>query len=449
VTQGERLRGSRGLLLLLSSLGVSGCGRLVEEAPAAGRETAIDRAGTLDPSFGVAGTFTLALSKYDRDGFQAVVAAPDGSIFAAGGEHTISGSFFLAAHVRADGSADPAWGDGGGALRITLPDGSRSAVAFAIGRQSTGSVVLAGADRRRGEHAAVAAALPDGRPDPAFGATGSRVLALEGDAAALALAVGPDDGIVVAGHHGQRALVVRLAPDGEPDASFAQGGHADLDPIPGAAAQAHGVALDAAGGILVAGEAGSQAFLVRLSADGREDPSFRAGGAGPLPAPDGADVAVAQRIALQPDGAILVGGYARGGGVSSVAVWRLLPDGAPDPRFGARGRVVVPVPGAVDPLAGFTVFADGRIVVAVDADTEARGAPARETVNATPLLLRLLPDGAVDPRFGAGGFVPVGLGRGDVLLSIDRLGDSAVVLGLRLRQEANGAAHAAIARVWM
>jgi len=428
---------------------VIGCGRSIEEATGGGRAAVTGRAGTLDPSFGVGGIFSLALSKYDRDGFPDVLALSDGSVFAAGATHTIGGAFFLAAHVRADGSADPAWGGGEGAIRIALPDGARNAAALAVGRLSTGNVVLAGVDRRRGEHLAVAGALPDGRPDPTFGAGGARVLDLEGDAAASALAVAPNDGIVVAGRHGEHALVARLGPGGEPDPSFGRGGYADLDPVPGVAARAHGVALDGAGRILAAGEAGARAFVIRLSAGGRGDPSFRPGGEGALPAPDGADAAVAQRIALQPDGAILVSGYVRRCGASAVVMWRLLPDGAPDPAFGAGGWVAVPALGASDAPAGFTLFPDGGIVVAVDADAEAPVGSARETVNARPSLVRLLPDGALDARFGARGVVRLALDRGDVLLSIDRLGDAAVVLGLRLRQETNGAAHAAIARVWM
>ena len=261
------------------------------------------------------------------------------------------------------------------------------------------------------------------------------------------MTLAPDDGIVVAGYHDRHALVARLAPDGAAEPGVAVGGHADFDPAPGVASRALGVALDGAGGILAVGKAGTGAFIVRLSPDGREDPSFGLTSGRTLPAPDAPDVAVAERILLQPDGAILVGGHVRRCGASSVAVWRLLPDGAPDPRFGARGLAVVPVPGAPDPLAGFTLLPDGRILLAINTDTESAGAPGLGAAHARPYLVRLLPDGAPDPAFGERGFVPVLLGRGDVLFSIDRAGDDAVFLGLRLRGEANGAEHAAIARV--
>jgi uncharacterized delta-60 repeat protein len=415
--------------------------------------TVVPWTGALDASFGGTGTFVAALSKYDRDGFEDVQVQPGGDVLAAGPTHTISGTFFLAAHVRADGSADPAWGgpgiglQGSGAFQLRLHDRFKEEAAYAIRRQSNGTAVLAGYGHRGRDHVGLAGIRPDGTPDLAFGATGTKVLDHTGSAAALAMTLEPDDGMVVAGYHDTHAFVARLAPDGSPDPGFAQGvGHVDLDLAPGVASRARGVVLDGAGRILVAGEAGTAAFVARLSPESRTDDGFRATLGGLLPAPNGSDVAVAKRILLQPDGAILVGGYVRKGGTSFVAVWRLLPDGAPDPHFGTHGLSQIHVKDAPDPLAGLVLFPDGRIVLAVNTDVETPNAPAIGTANAKPFLVRLLPDGRPDPDFGEHGFVRVLLGRGDVLFSIDRAG-AAVVLGLRLRVESTGAQHPAIARI--
>jgi len=80
------------------------------------------------------------------------------------------------------------------------------------------------------------------------------------------------------------------------------------------------------------------------------------------------------------------------------------------------------------------------IVPAVDVHPDAE--------HGKPFLLRLLPDGTPDPAFGPGGFVRVPLGEGDFVQSIDHTGDGKLVLGLRLRPDARGGEHAALARLW-
>ena len=415
--------------------------------------TVVDKAGTLDPSFGGAGTFVVRRSKYSFDGFDGVRAEPEGGILAAGTGYSMVGSTFRAAHVRADGSGDPAWGSGWGgvegALGIVLPDKPRSAEAHAICRQSTGRVVVAGMEHRgqgrTADHIAVAGLSLDGALDWDFGTQGATILAPDGDSAALAMALAPDDGLLVAGYAGRRALVVRLTPDGAPDPTFADGGYARLDPGEGAASQVRGVAIDGAGRILAVGDTGTSAFLARLSADGTVETSFRFGET--LPTPEPADAVSAQAVALQPDGAVLVGGTVRRSGTTSVAVWRFLPDGEPDVfAFGLRGLVVLPVSGSDQPMAGLTLLPDGRIVIAADADA---GAADSDSPHAKPLLIRLLSNGTRDPTFGAHGVVRVPLGDGDVVLSIDHTGDGKLALGLRLRtDEMRGGQFAALARVW-
>src|SRR5262249_51985492 len=160
-------------------------------------------------------------------------------ILAAGQTHTISGTSFLAARVHGGGSPDPAWGGPGiglqrsGAIQLHLPDPSKEGAAYAIRLQSSGNAGLAGfgpSDRHR---ARLPPVLPDGPPDP--GPAGTKLLALPGDAAALAMTLDSHDRMIVAGYHDTHTLVARLTPDGSLDPSFAQGGYVDLDPVPGVA----------------------------------------------------------------------------------------------------------------------------------------------------------------------------------------------------------------------
>ncbi len=76
---------------------------------------------------------------------------------------------------------------------------------------------------------------------------------------------------------------------------------------------------------------------------------------------------------------------------SYAFVRRLLPDGSPDPSFGAGG--VVTMPGLISEIV---LDREGRIVV---------GGSAGYTFEPELLLARLLPDGRLDPDFGDRGFV--------------------------------------------
>jgi len=123
---------------------------------------------------------------------------------------------------------------------------------------------------------------------------------------------------------------------------------------------------------------------------GTLDPSF--GGVGFVTTDLGySDVAWA--LALQPDGKIVVGGEKIGG--SAMFLARYLPDGALDPAFGTGGIVVTDV--SEQGYATSTSLAlqpDGKVVVA-----GYRGLGPKFT------MIRVLPDGALDPTFGDGGVV--------------------------------------------
>lgn len=310
---------------------------------AASTATVVDRTGSLDPSFGGTGTFVASGTKYTRDGFSDIQVEPDGSVLATGVHSTMAGTLLRAVHVGADGRGDPAfapsdvaWSGGGGAVIIRLPDHSKHGTGLAIRRQSTGRIILAGVDRRRSDRIVLAGILPNGVLDSTFGESGLRRLAPDGgDAAALALAVAPDDALVVGGYRGRRPLIARLTPDGAPDPTFGDGGYAVL-PFDDAASEV-------------------------------------------------------RSVTLAPDGKIVVGGSVRRGDSRFVAVWRFLENGGRDEHFGTDwttpGLAMLPVSGEESPMGGLTLLPDGRIVVAVNTDT---GWPVDE--RAKPYLLRLSED---------------------------------------------------------
>jgi uncharacterized delta-60 repeat protein len=93
-----------------------------------------------------------------------------------------------------------------------------------------------------------------------------------------------------------------------------------------------------------------------------------------------------QTLALLPDGAALIAATLDWQSHPRVAIFRVNADGTPDPGFGTNG---VASAGEELYLSGLGVDGSGRIVLAA---TRSRGD--------TAVVMRLLPDGALDARYG-------------------------------------------------
>jgi uncharacterized delta-60 repeat protein len=275
------------------------------------------------------------------------------------------------------GDLDPTFGDGGKVITSLTAVNPERFNSVAI--QADGKIVAAGVSVSRdgGEDFAVARYLPTGAPDPGFGGgTGHPGVVLTDRGAAdeaTAVLIQPDQKILVAGVAGLNdpfptATLVRYLPDGSRDQTFGD----------------HGVAL---------GE-----FALR----------------GDLPV----------RIALQPDGKILLAFSANTGSNSNdVALTRYTAAGAPDASFGSnpRGTVLVDF-GATDSPQGVAVQPDGKIVVA--ANTQAAG-----SLHVQVALARLDPSGNPDPHFGSGGKVLAADTHGDLIDSLVLQPDGKIVVG--------------------
>ena len=151
---------------------------------------------------------------------------------------------------------------------------------------------------------------------------------------------------------------------------------------------AEAVALDAAGGIIVAihgstdSGSGRSIAIVRYTSDGTLDTTFGSNGvalAGP---------GEARAMAIQPDGRIVVAG-------SGFSVARFMADGSPDVSFGSGGRVFTSIRGLSYDME---LQADGRIVVAGYVSPVQGG-------GAFIALVRYETDGSLDVTFGSGGVV--------------------------------------------
>ncbi|MFL5898032.1 MAG: hypothetical protein ACJ76D_06160 [Solirubrobacterales bacterium] len=220
------------------------------------------------------------------------------------------------------------------------------------------------------------------------------------------LAVAPDGKPVVATYGGEGGLVVaRLGLDGRLDPSFGNGGVASspekliatVRGVPNAAVQPDGKVLVAVEGGFE-GEGQDRSIMVaRYTASGQLDSTFGDGGeARPLLStqtkPAGVFVGAGGAITI-PAPFCCLGGTALYGGGFSVA--RLQPDGQFDSSWAAGGSLFFATPGSEGSVEAATPTPDGGLFLSYETSTP--------TVSTVGNLIKLAPDGALDPSFGNGG----------------------------------------------
>jgi uncharacterized delta-60 repeat protein len=131
-----------------------------------------------------------------------------------------------------------------------------------------------------------------------------------------------------------------------------------------------------------------------VAADGAPDRTFGSGGFLSL-AP--ARFSSPNGVVIDAQGRMLIGATLEDGTMmhTQAAVLRLLPDGTLDPAFGSGGVAAVPPPAPYRTTTGeaFAVDAQGRMVI------------AGEVGDDIPAVMRLLPDGTLDPSFASGGIL--------------------------------------------
>jgi len=343
--------------------------------------------GDLDASYGSGGSVPFQLLPGD-DRFGASVVQPDGKIVSAGTSVAGSASgngradVSLTRHLQ-DGTLDPAFGSGGRVLIRAHPQAAALSVT-AVGIQPpTGKIVVAVRclSQAAGENMCVARFMPDGTLDPTFEAAGwSRLIA---DRYTGAMAVRPDGRLLFFRQltSGASALeLTQLTADGTLDNSFGTGGISRSDFTYDSVS---GAVLQPDGKVLVVGRRGSGSFVARFISGGPLDTAFGLSGSGVAPQPEG----LANAIALQPDGRIVIAGC-----TSSSRVARLDSAGGLDPTFGSGGVAALPSDAACP--EEIAVGPDGRVVTA--------GA-----VPAGVGFTVLTPAGALDASFGTGGRVGV------------------------------------------
>jgi len=213
-----------------------------------------------------------------------------------------------------------------------------------------------------------------------------------------------DGKIVVTGARGDRHLVaVRYSPDGVLDATFGNGGIADL----GDSGTRSVAALQADGKILVVDGPNSVVRVTRLNINGSFDATFGSGGRITFNASGskrgltvGWAVATQRVPATTGEERIVVAGYSGdgGNGGSLWTVMRFRSNGATDTNFSTNGVVTTTFSGLGDRALGVKIDSSNRIVTA---GLISLNGPCGTYV-ADYAVVRYTQDGQIDGSFGGG-----------------------------------------------
>jgi uncharacterized delta-60 repeat protein len=356
-------------------------------------------AGELDPTFDGDGRVLTDFggSEFGDD----IALQADGKIVAVGSTSTAGGDFGLARY-NPDGSLDPTFDSDG---RVVTDFGAGED-AFGVAIQADGKIVAVGTGSGGDNptNFALARYNPDGSLDPTFGGDGMVLVDLGADEEAFDVAIQADGKIVAAGRSSGDFGLARYNLDGSLDPSF--GGDGGIVTDFGANDQALGVALQADGKIVAAGETNTgfvpslDFALARYNPDGSLDPPFD--GDGRVVTDFGA-AEWAYGVAIQADGKIVAAGTSFDASFTpdNFVLARYNPDGSLDASFDSDGRVVTDFGTAGEGAFGVAIQADSRIVAA---------GLSNVLSNENFALARYNPNGSLDPTFDGDGRVVTDFG---------------------------------------
>ena len=374
--------------------------------------------GPLDPSFDGDGIVTTTIGT--TAGAYGVTIQPDGKIVAAG----YTDGDFAVARYSPGGGLDPTFGNGG---VVTTSIGSGHAQANGVALQSSGKIIAAGYAKNGGDwEFAVARYGQDGTLDAGFGVNGVVTTSVGGgNDEGWAVAVQPDDKIVVAGYSETGGdydfAVVRYDTAGALDAGFGSGG-VMTTPVGSSSDYGRALAIQPDGMILVAGWSYSGMdrilSLVRYTDAGAVDGGFGSNGIVTKSMSGGLE---GFAVGLQSDGDIVVGGCSPTNDHSDFALLRYDSGGDLDVTFGSSGVVTTAFggtgAGSDDCIADLAIVPDDGIVAA-GSNAGSRIAVAHYDA-----------DGAPEGGFGVGGRANVAIGSyADGGYAVDLQDDGRIVV---------------------
>lgn len=206
------------------------------------------------------------------------------------------------------------------------------------------------------------------------------------------------------------------------------------------------LALQPDGKIIVVGVAGDSSFnsdfaVARYNSNGTLDTSFD--GDGKVTDDINGDEDSANTVALQPDGKIVVAGQAVDGffGDADFAITRYNSNGSIDTGFDVDGLVTQDFDFNFDEATGAVIQPDGRIIVAGTARISGSGFSDDDFA-----VVRLNSNGSLDSSFGSNGTVETDFGPGDDSVTKALLQSDGKLLVVGAAENAFGDEDFAIAR---
>lgn len=389
-------------------------------------------AASLDTSFDGDGKKTLSL--YASDNVHAMCVQPDGKTIIV--EDTPDNAW-LVARFNKDGSYDSNFGNAG-LRRIDFGD---DPTAGGVALQSDGKIVIVGSAKTilNNSYAVAARLTANGNLDtsfgfnmgggPGYGKTYAQIDtptyygSLKGFATACGVNIRGDNSILIGGtshvhannFDDNRFFVLKLDKTGKVIKSF--GGNNtgvasydfDGNTINAGGDQAHAMAVQWDGKILLAGQSDGHMAVFRFNADGSRDWGFGASGGARTGYQAGEKWSIANGVGLTQDGKVVLGGdsFSSTSGGHRWALARLNSNGTFDDSFDYDGLKFMDVNNGVDKIEGIVVQDDGKIVA---------GGEGAFGEGSQFALARFDTKGKLDPSFGGfGGFTATGFGGANIV----------------------------------